>query len=113
MSYSIPITNEPKQAFSYDLEGNNIEFEIEYLVTQQRWKMNIIYNDEIIVNGMFLSSDLLQLYGYNLPFDVYVEDVNSLGFSPFNLNNFEDGYYIFNIVDNITLEEARGYEVQL
>lgn len=113
MSYTIPITNEPKQSFNFDLEGNNIDITLEYLVTCKRWQMTILYNDAEIINGMLLGADTLQLHGYNLPFDIVIEDLQSLGFSPFNESNFADGYYSFNIVDNLDLQELRGYEVQL
>lgn len=113
MATTITITNEPKQAFNYSLGDNLIEFELEFLTTVQRWQMSIVYNDEIVVNGMYLSADTLQLKGYELPFDIYIEDLEGIGISPYAIDNFSLGYYAFNILDNIDMEFIRGYEVKV
>lgn len=113
MAKIIPITNEPKQSFNYDLEDNLIEIEVEFLTIPQRWQMSVTYNDNVVVNGMLLTADILQLKGYELPFDVVIEDLQGLGIAPFDINNFQDGYYQFNILTNDDMTELRGYEVPL
>lgn len=109
----ITITAEPKQSFNYAIEDNIIEFVIEYLTTIQRWQMSIVYKDEKIVDGMLLSADTFQLDTYQLPFDIFVSDNQTLGLAPFDLNSFELGYYSFIILDNADMKGFRGFEVQL
>lgn len=112
MSKIITITNETKQSFNHSLDDNLIEIEIEYLTIPKRWQMSVTYNDNLIVNGMFLSTDTLQLQGYELPFDIMIKDVDSLGFAPFEKNVFDIGYYEFHILTIEDMESIRGYEVK-
>lgn len=112
MAKTITITNEPKQSFNFSLGDNLIEIQLEYLTIAQRWQMSIIYNDEVVVNGMLLSASTLQLQGYELPFDIFIEDIQGLGLAPFSKDVFDLGYYTFNILEIEDMVNLRGYRVK-
>lgn len=106
------ITNEPNQSFIIPFEDTRIIIDIEYLVIPSCWQMSITFRDEELVNGLVLNSAVVALDTYNLPFDIYINDVNNIGLSPFNLFNFSDGLYTFNLVTRDELTSFRGFEVQ-
>lgn len=106
------ITNEPKQAFIIPYEDTTVEIDLEFLTIPNCWIIGITYKDNIIIQGLRLNSALILLDTYNLPFDIYINDVNSLGLDPFDLYNFSQGLHSFNLVTRSELTENRGYEVQ-
>lgn len=108
----IDITNEPFQAFNYVLNGETIEFELRYLTSIQKWILNINFRDNDVLNGYSIGCEAPILEYFNLPFDVFIEDVNSLGLDPFALDNFSNGLYTFYIIETSDLEELRGYSVE-
>ena len=106
------VTNEPNQSFIISFEDTTIEVNLEFLVIPSCWIMNLTYKDEVLVQGMRLNSAVVALDTFNLPFDLFINDVNSLGLAPFDVNNFEDGLYTFNLLERDELEELRGYSVE-
>lgn len=106
------ITNEPRQSFIIAYEDTTIDLEVEFLSIPKCWIMSITYKDEVLIEGLRLNSSIVALDTFNLPFDIYINDVNSLGLDPFDLENFNDGLYTFNLVSREELSELRGYNVE-
>ena len=105
------VTNEPNQSFVIVFEDTTIEVSLEFHTISSSWIMGLTYKDEILVQGMKLNSAIVALDTFNLAFDIYIEDVNDIGISPFNVNSFSDGLYDFYLVERSELKEIRGYEV--
>lgn len=106
------VTNEPNQSFIIAFEDTTIEVTLEFMTIPSSWIMGLTYKDEILVEGLRLNSAVVALDTYNLPFDIYIEDVNDIGLSPFDVENFEDGLYTFNLIERDELELIRGYDVE-
>lgn len=104
------ITNEPKQSFIIPFDDNKIYIDIEFLTIIERWVININFRD-FILNGVALNSAVMVLDTYNLPFDIYVNDLTGVGVDPFDVDNFK-GLYEFYIIPRDELEIIRGYEVE-
>ena len=106
------ITNEAKQNFIIPFEDTQIEVNLEFLIIPSCWIMSLTFRDETLINGLRLNSAIVSLDTFNLPFDIYIDDVNSIGIDPFDINNFEDGFYTFNVIDREELLSVRGYDVK-
>lgn len=106
------ITDEPNQNFIIVFEDTSIEINLEFLTIPSCWIMNITFRDEILIEGLRLNSAVVALDTFNLPFDLYVNDVNDLGVAPFSLYAFSDGLYTFNLITRDELLELRGYDVE-
>lgn len=105
------ITNEPNQDFVISYENEQIEVNLEFITTKSFWVMSIIYKGKEY-NGIRLNSAVTAFDTYNLPFDVFINDVNNIGFDAFDINNFKSGFYTFNLIEREELAEARGYDVE-
>lgn len=106
------ITSEAKQSFIIPFEDNEIEVELEFLSTKGFWIISIRYQGKELINGLRLNSSIPLLDTFNLPFDFYIKDVNNLGLDPFDIDNFSDGFYTFNLLTRDELAELRGFEVE-
>ncbi len=106
------ITNEPAQSFTILFEDKNIDVTLEYHPTTTNWVANFDYVESELLYGVVLNSAISILDTFNKPFDFFVNDVNDLGLSPFDLENFQDAFYTFNRIEREELNEIRGYEVE-
>lgn len=106
------VTSEANQSFIIPYEDTQIEVTLEFLIIPSCWIINLNYKDEVLIEGLRLNSSILLLDTFNLPFDIYINDVNNLGLDPFDIDNFEDGFYTFNLITRDELTTLRGYDVQ-
>lgn len=106
------ITNEAKQNFIIPFEDTQIEVNLEFLTIPSCWIMSLTFRDEALINGLRLNSAIVSLDTFNLPFDIYIDNVNNNGIDPFYLEAFSDGLYTFNVIDRSELLSVRGYDVE-
>ena len=106
------ISNEATQGFTIIFEEKNIEVTLEYMSIINSWVANFDYDGNELLYGVVINSTIPILDTYNKPFDFYINDVNDLGLSPFDLENFKDAFYTFNRIEREELNEIRGYAVE-
>ncbi len=102
----IPITDDEKQDFSIDANGESIEIKVRYNAVISQWSMSVVGQQD----GMVLATGLTIMDTIR-PYNFTVYSNNKTGVSPHNYDDFSGGNYSLILLERDDMIKVRGYDV--